>query len=137
MKEIALYALLNGIQFTANLHGLEKATIKTWIKELDFDKDPFFVKMRKFVLKAAKKIGVDRACQVFEVPRRTLEILNREFDEPEQKASHITVDIPIKRLEPESETRETKKKALKLYIRGKNTSEIALALQIQEDRIRK
>ncbi|CAG9325196.1 unnamed protein product [Blepharisma stoltei] len=133
MKEIALYALLNGIQFTANLHGLEKATIKAWIRDLDFDRDPFFVKLRNLVIKTAKKIGIERTCTLFEFPRRTLEILMQEFGDEE-----VAVELPAKRSKPSNgDGKEAKMRALKMHIKGKSTTEISLALQIGQEKITK
>jgi hypothetical protein len=53
MKEIALYALLNGVSFTAEIHKLEESTIRRWIQELDYDHDQFFLKVRDLVFKAS------------------------------------------------------------------------------------
>ena len=75
MKEIALYALLNGVAFTAELHSLESATIRNWITQLDFDNDKFFKRIRELVFKAASKTNVKRASELVSVPEWTVRLM--------------------------------------------------------------
>lgn len=81
MKEIALYALLNGVGFTAELHSLEESTIRKWIKELDYDNELFFVRVRELVYRAAVKSNVKRASELFSVPEWTVKLLMEDFKE--------------------------------------------------------
>ncbi|CAG9332886.1 unnamed protein product [Blepharisma stoltei] len=70
---------------------------------------------------------------LFECPRRTLEILMQEFGNDE-----IELEFPAKRSRlGDNEGRETKKRAIKMHVKGRSPSEISLALQVDEDKIRK
>jgi hypothetical protein len=80
MKEIALYALLNGVSFTAQLHSLEVSTVRNWIRELDFDSEPFFKRIRELVYTAAIKSNVRRTSELFDIPEIYINLLLEDFN---------------------------------------------------------
>ena len=137
MKEIALYALLNGVSFTAELHKIEETTIRKWITELDYDNDPFFLKIRELVYKAASKAGIGKASELFSVPEATINILMHDFSRldieeiEEMEASDANPDVYSKKL-----AKSMKKSALAMFIKGKPESEIAVKLSLPLKRIR-
>ena len=137
MKEIALYALLNGVSFTAELHKIEETTIRKWITELDYDNDPFFLKIRELVYKAASKAGIGKASELFSVPEATINILMHDFSRldieeiEELEATDANPDVYSKKL-----AKSMKKSALAMYIKGKPESEIAVKLSLPLKRIR-
>ena len=119
MKDLALYALLSGVSHTSKLHNVEEATVKRWIRDLDFGNDPFFAKLRELVLKCSTKAGREKAQEMFSVPRWTLEVLEKHF--PQEKTNF----------------RELKKSALKMHLQEKTPEEISEVLGINSKPVSK
>jgi hypothetical protein len=80
------------LAFTAELHSLEESTVRRWIKDLDYDNDQFFIKIRELVYKAAMKAGPTKTSELFNVPETTVKILLSEYNEIEFEG--VVIDQP-------------------------------------------
>ena len=114
MKGLAIYALLNGITHCSKIHGIEEKTIRTWISKLDFENDPFFQCLRKYILTTIQKLGIENTSNILEIPLKVLKLF---------MTIHGTIP------------RETKKSIIRLYLLNTTILEISNQLQISKENV--
>ena len=138
MKEVAIYALLNGISHTAEIHNLEESTVRRWIRDLDNEKEPFFVRLRELLFKTSKKAGLEKTADLFGMPVSVLNILTQE-EQPQgplyldsNSSQHSNIKPELKDEKP---SKTLKRKALKMHIRGRSPHYISQHLKIHIHKI--
>ena len=73
MREVALIALMMGIQDTADKLNTNIETLKNYV--ISAQNDPFFTNIRNLIYRKAKRDGNDAACHKFQLMPETLKIL--------------------------------------------------------------
>lgn len=119
MDDIAILAMMNGINHVSSLQCIESNNIHQWIKKIDFDKHPFFVKLREYIVSLAKTKGIEFTANQFKVPAEIINILLNELP-PEKIKTH---------------TKELKNKAIAMYIDGLSITEVAKNLGVKEEKV--
>ena len=84
MKDLAIYALLNGIAFTSELHNLDEVKLYEWIRNIDFENDRFFTDLRSQILTQIHREGPTRTSEDWAVPEWTLRKLAEAHENPDR-----------------------------------------------------
>mmetsp|Transcript_7228 Transcript_7228/g.13361 ORF Transcript_7228/g.13361 Transcript_7228/m.13361 type:complete len:162 (-) Transcript_7228:1323-1808(-) len=94
MRELALYALLNGVFTTAKLHDIDELTVRIWLRKIDYENCDFFKAVREFVVKTALKVGPEKVSELLGIPIWTVKTLVSEYGpalQSEVKSRQISV----------------------------------------------
>ena len=130
MKEVAIYALLNGISYTAEIHKLEESTVRRWIRDLDYKNEPFFTRLRDMLLKTVKKAGVEKTAELFGMPVNVLNILSQEEQQQASPQSLHSQSSTKPEASDEKRSKAIKRRALKMHLRGRSIPYISRHLNI-------
>mmetsp|Transcript_22913 Transcript_22913/g.22641 ORF Transcript_22913/g.22641 Transcript_22913/m.22641 type:complete len:125 (+) Transcript_22913:53-427(+) len=122
MKEAALCAIIKGFEQSKKLYSIDEQKIRSLIQSLDFDHEPFFIKIRELISNVVNKVGAQKACETFHLPSSMSEHFASSSSSSENASES---DL----------TKEKKKIAVKMSMSGKNTAEIALKLGVRETMI--
>jgi hypothetical protein len=121
MKELGIYGILKGTLYCSAVYGVEETTTKAWIRDLDFENNEFFIKLREYVVIMVYKLGLKNASEILEVPVKVLKMLMKT-----QRTSY---------------SRDLKKKIIKLYASSTDlptiSSDLGIALETVEDVLKK
>ncbi|CAG9312196.1 unnamed protein product [Blepharisma stoltei] len=78
MRDIAIIALLKGVQQTAAKFGYEEDIIKSWIANLN--DDPFFAAIRKLIWECLCKSDIEVTSMTFKLSLNSLQIFKKHYE---------------------------------------------------------
>jgi transposase-like protein len=136
MKEVAIYALLNGISYTAEIHKLEESTVRRWIRDLDYENEPFFTRLRDMLLKTSKKAGVEKTAELFGMPVNVINILSQEEQQQADSQSTPSQSSIKPEASDENRSKALKRRALRMHLRGRSIHYISQHLKINAKKIK-
>lgn len=136
MKEVAIYALLNGISYTAELHKLEESTVRRWIRDLDYENEPFFTRLRDMLVKTSKKAGAEKTAELFGMPVNVINILSQEEQQQTNPQSLPSQSSIKPEASDQNRSKAIKRRALKMHLRGRSIHYISQHLKISAAKIK-